>query len=152
MNKQQIYDAFDGEVSKTAIRKVGDEWMLVGRYGFVAPVDDVWDVFVCNPADMTKGLSQRKVGAILVGIYNRVFDNVADVSSVSEIYGESWGLRILDGEAYMQALSVEQIKKVLDLLGIRRSMNLSEDARAKMAQRMRALREGKSAVDEWYVE
>lgn len=55
--------------SSTAYRLVDDEYIIVGKHCRCAYLgNDQWDVWICNPADLVSGLSQRKVRSIAARI------------------------------------------------------------------------------------
>lgn len=145
-SKQQIFDAFDGRISKMAIQPVDQGFGIFGRWARILPLPgNVWDVFVCNQADMVAGLSPRKVTAVMTGIADRLDpENAPHCPDFAEQTG---GWRILDGEACSQYLSPAQILQVLSLLGIRRKKQVSEEQRKAASERFRKLREAKK-VDE----
>ena len=132
MTQSEIFSAFGGRISISAIRLLDDGWEIVGKWCRILRIGDRWDVFVCNPDDMYSGLSQRKVKAIIDGVQKRLRE-------VGKPHKNGvW--RVLDGEAYTQALDADQIVETLDLLGVRKARKLSVTQRQAMAKRMRKAR------------
>ena len=129
MNQSEIFSAFGGRISLSAIRLLDDGWEVVGKRCRILPIGETWDVFVCNPDDMYSGLSQRRVKAIISGTEKRL----SDVGKPHK--NGVW--RVLDGEAYTQALDADQIVETLDLLGIRKAKRLPDQQRRALAQRFR---------------
>ncbi len=86
MTKQQIFDAFNGYFSKVGIRQIDGEYRLIGKFVHIAPMEDcgLWDVWICNAADIPKGLTKHKLTAILKKL------------------PVSWQAERLTGEAYTQ--------------------------------------------------
>ena len=122
MNKKDIFDAFNGEISKKAIIQKDGAWRIVGKWCEIERVGDLWDIFICNPDNMTDGLGQRKV------------HNIIDRLKIPPINGT---FRILNGEAYTQVSDINLILSNLSLLGIRRKRRLSEKTRHEHAERLK---------------
>ena len=53
-------------VSPSAIKKIDDEYEIVGKFCRIIMFDD-WqiDLWLCNPANMSKGLSKRKLNNLV---------------------------------------------------------------------------------------
>ena len=122
MNQSQLFDAFKGRISKTAIRKVDDEWRIVGKFCFVTKDDDgdVWDIWICSPSNLSAGLGRRKLKHILSGF------NLPTGEGFYEATGEAWG----------KVRGTGIILQNLDLLGIRKKRQLSDAQRIKLAERL----------------
>ena len=111
MNKRQIFDAFDGKISRTAIRQFDGKWRIMGKGVEIEYLGGgIWDVFCC---DRENSLGTARVNNVL-----------AKFSSV--------GIPVvkLNGEGYTQG-SIEQIKPVvlscLRFFGIRKKRELSPE-------------------------
>ena len=114
MTKQEIFDAFDGKLSRKNITKVDGEWRLHGKDVEIEYLGDgLWDVYVCNRKDMYSGLGQRRVRNVL-----RLFSPTP--ASVTE----------LTGEGFVQG-RLEDIKPVIlehrAFLGIRKKREVTGD-------------------------
>ena len=129
MTKQEIFDAFQGEISKTAIIQKDGAWRIVGKWCEIERVGNLWDIFICNPGDMTKGLGQRKV------------NNIIDRLKIPPTNGT---FRILNGEAYTQVQDINLILQNLSLLGIRRKRRLSEKTRQALRKQLNCYRKSGS--------
>ena len=118
MNKQELYDYFDGQISKTCIHIADDgEAVVRGKYATIAVEEDGnIDVWICNNKDLPKGLGQKAVN-------NRV-------QAIPEC--RKW--RILDVEAWGKVTDKGVIQRNLKLLGIRKKMVVSESHRQKFIE------------------
>jgi len=105
MNKTEIFNAFNGQISRTAIREAGGEYWVVGKYCYVAPQDGGWDVWICNTRDLTAGLGQRKVHNLCQAIFGRIKSGPQH----KIVDGEAWGL-----------VKTETVLLNAKILGIRR--------------------------------
>lgn len=66
MNKKQIHEATGNTIARTAVNKnLAGAYSIVGKWCYIAPDGDEWDVWLCNPIDMENGLSERKLNAML---------------------------------------------------------------------------------------
>jgi hypothetical protein len=139
MNKQQLFDALGGVVSKTAIVNRDGRYAVRGKYAIVTPNEapDSFDVWVCNPADIAAGLGTRAVRfrmaairekARLIGPYGRQLDS--DESEPESACVE------LDGEAYFPSVPAAVVTACLTELGIRRKRTVSPETIQKAAERL----------------
>ncbi len=46
MNKQELFDAMKGRISKTSIKEYSGEFVIMGKYGMVSWMGDYWDVWL----------------------------------------------------------------------------------------------------------
>ena len=121
MNKTDIYNAFDGKISNTAIQRFDDEWRIVGKWCYVATDDeigDVWDIWICNPNDIAKGLSQRRVRSIILALES------TGKMKFNELTGEAWG-KVRDKDVILENLK---------LLGIRKKREVSPEQARKYTE------------------
>jgi len=112
MNKADIYKAFESKISKTAIQHRYNEWVIKGKYCIIAPDDnngDIWDIWICNPGDITAGLSQRKVKSMVCTLES------TGKMEFNELTGEAWD----------KARDKEIIFGNLKLLGIRKKRKVT---------------------------
>lgn len=128
MNKSELSQAFP-TISPTAIQERDGEFVIVGKFCLIATLGgDRWDVWLCNPKDISKGLSTRKLNVLL------------------EKLQQEEGFTALNGEAYAQVQGKELVENNLDLLGIRKRMQLSEERRKALVEHAKKLRERKYAA------
>ncbi len=132
MDKQEIFDAFDGKIAMRAIQKdnpVEGQWRIYGKQVEVEYMGDgLWDVFVCNRQDMTKEVSMIRVNRIL-GFFS----------------AQGMGITALTGEGHTQG-TLEQIKPVilsqLRYLGIPKKRQLSDEQLDALRKRMKGFNRG----------
>lgn len=155
MTKTELYLAFQEQISPTAITAKWPpnepevlplEFAVVGKFCRVVDLNyGSLDVWLCNPRDQAKGLGTGKLRNIIRGIEQRCFGEEAifdDSAPYAAINGR-W--QVLDGEAFCQHLSTEQILQSLDLLGIRRKRKVSEAQKQAGAERLANARTRKDA-------
>jgi hypothetical protein len=123
MNKQQLFDALGGVVSKTAIVNRDGRYAVRGKYAIVTP----------NEApDSTRAVRFRMAAirekARLIGPYGRQLDS--DESEPESACVE------LDGEAYFPSVPAAVVTACLTELGIRRKRTVSPETIQKAAERL----------------
>lgn len=121
MRKSKIFHAFEGNISITAIQYINDEWVIKGKYCIIAPDNnsgDIWDIWICNPGDITAGLSQRMVKSMV-----RTLESTGKME-FNELTGEAWG----------KTRDKEIILGNLKLLGIRKKRVISPEQASKNAE------------------
>jgi hypothetical protein len=123
MNKQQIFDAFDGKLSKTCIKQVDGQWRIIGRDVEIEYMgDDCWDFYVRNIENIAAGIGTGRVNNVL-----------AKFSSVGTPVAK------LNGEGYTQG-SLQQIKSVVlanrAFFGIPKKRELSEEQLENMRKNL----------------
>lgn len=126
MNKQQIFDAFDGFLSMKNIVNRDGEFNLVGKYCVISPLEDGnWDVWLCNPSNLSEGLGTGRINNL-----------VALFSTSSSVW------RKLTGEADTQ-LPLEDLKPVLlgnhARFGLKKKQVYSEAALRAKTDRLRQI-------------
>ena len=126
MNKQEIYDLFDGEIARVAIKPIPNtEFHPFGVYGKFCELehvgDGVWDLYLRNPKSPDSYLSGVRVKSFM-----------------RKFAGIGLNLVELDGEAYAQGVLDDSFKKAIlterSWLGIKKSPKLSpeqQEARKK---------------------
>ena len=101
--------------SSTAYRSVDDEWIVVGRYCRCAYLgSDQWNVWICNPADLVSGLSQRKVRAI--------------AARIADLLPLKGGFKELTGEGAYPSMSTADLLRSAPLLGIKKRRTANPEA------------------------
>jgi hypothetical protein len=130
MNKQELFAAFDGRVSKSALHVIDDEVCVVGKYCRVSPMEapDMFDLWLRNALSSTDGLGSRKLTHIIGAL------------------GTELPWCRLDGEAHV-TVRKETILNNLAVLGIRkrRATKLSDTQRADLARRLQRANAKKAA-------
>lgn len=128
MNKTEIFEAFDGLISKTAIKNGGTsgepDWYVEGKWARISPVEfGKWDVWVHNKADLAAGLTEHRVSAILKKV-----DTIVDRDVRVVRY---------DGEAAM-TLNTDEVLRCTRALGIRRTRVVSEQTKEALLAQLEA--------------
>jgi len=128
MNRQQIFDAFDGKISKSAIRDQGMGMMVYGKHCELEYMGSgLWDLYLRNPNSPASKLSGRRINQ-----FREKFQQT--------------GLRInlLDGEAWCQGELPNGLGKCilseLKWLGIRKAPQYSPEQLEALRERMRNIR------------
>ena len=125
--KKDLYDRFDQRISKKCIKHDGCEWGITGKYCRITPMDGkYWDLWLCNPKDIAKGLGTRRLSRII------------SILSAKMLPGKPF--TELTGEAYTQVATKDLILGNLSLLGINRKRIVSEQTRQASADRLARLR------------
>ena len=130
-------------VSPSAIKKIDDEYEIVGKFCRIIMFDD-WqiDLWLCNPANMSKGLSKRKlnnlVSALEVPVESTFRDKVTKPISFS----------VLEGEAWINLDLPDLILKNLKLLGIRKKRELTSIQKQSLVERLQGSSRGVSNLKE----
>jgi len=105
---------------------------------------DDWqiDLWLCNPANMSKGLSKRKlnnlVSALEVPVESTFRDKVTKPISFS----------VLEGEAWINLDLPDLILKNLKLLGIRKKRELTSIQKQSLVERLQGSSRGVSSLKE----
>jgi len=130
MTKNDLLETFP-TVSPSVIKKIDDEYEIVGKYCRIIMFDD-WqiDLWLCNPANMSKGLSKRKlnnlVSALEVPVESTFRDKVTKPISFS----------VLEGEAWINLDLPDLILNNLKLLGIRKKRELTAIQKQSLVERL----------------
>ena len=114
MNKGNLYQFFEEKISKSAIQKRDDEWVIVGKWSIVSVWDDgLIDIWLCDVKNFSLGmLGERKLTNIVTGL-GKISVKLA--------------FHRLTGEAYTQTMDKELVLLNLNLLGIRKKKQLPND-------------------------
>jgi len=109
MKKELMYQAFNYQISKTAIVKdpcVSSDFNIIGRFCIIHPNgNDVWDIWLVGGGWRLDPLGTRKIGFI---------------SKQLSKYWINGTFKELCGEAHGKVKGVEGILRNLQLLGIRK--------------------------------
>ena len=118
MNKPEIFEALNQKASMTMIMDHDGEMVIKGKFCIIAPEEnDIWDIWICNPKNIPKGLGPRKV------------NNICAALSLTTPQLD-WVM--LDREAWCKCEGTDTIIKNLVSLGIRRKRILSPEHLAQM--------------------
>lgn len=116
-----IRHVFGDDVSSVAFKLIDGELNIIGKWCRITLEDNgVFDLWICNTADLQKGLGAQKVRNVISRLNSPVG------STFHELTGEGWG-KVRDKEIILQNLP---------LLGIRRKRRISDEQRKKMAEQL----------------
>lgn len=122
MNLREI---FGKDISSSAFKIIDGELNIVGRYCRISlEGDGLFDIWICNHADIQKGLSTVRVRNIISRL------NPPVGSPFHELTGEAWG-RVQGKEIILQNHP---------LLGIRKKRRVSDEQRKQMAEQLKKYR------------
>jgi hypothetical protein len=123
--KQEIFDFFDGVISKSAIRNIDGEFMVVGHKCQIAlEEDDLIDVWIHNTKDISAGLGAWAVRNRLNLFISESTDTLVE----------------LNGEGYARGRVKDIILNNTSALGIKKKRNYSQKALEEKRLRMKKLR------------
>lgn len=126
MNLREI---FGNDVSSSAFQMIDTELNIVGKWCRITQDSElVFDVWICNHADLNSGLGQRKVRNIISRL------NSPAGSPFHELTGEAWG-KVRDKEIILENLPV---------LGIKKKRRVSDEQRKSMALQLKNISRRKS--------
>jgi len=119
MTKNDLLKTFP-TVSPSAIKKIDDEYEIVGKFCRIIMFDDGRiDLWLCNPANMVKGLSKRKLNSLVSVL------EVPVESTFSDKVTKFIPFNALEGEAWVNLDLPDLILNNLKLLGIRKKRELT---------------------------
>jgi len=130
MTKDDLLKTFP-TVAPSAIKKIDDEYEIVGKFCRIIIFDDGQiDLWLCNPTDMLKGLSKRKL--------NRLVDalEVPVESTFNDKTTKSISFNVLDGEAWINLDLPDLILNNQKLLGIRKKRELTPIQKQSLVERL----------------
>jgi len=135
MTKNDLLQTFP-TVSPSAIKIIDDEYEIVGKFCRIIMFDD-WqiDLWLCNPANMVKGLSKRKLNNLISALEVPVGSTFNDQAT------ESISFNVLDGEAWINLDLPDLILNNMKLLGIRKKRVLTAIQKQSLVERL----QGKAA-------
>ena len=130
MTKNDLLETFP-TVSPSVIKKIDDEYEIVGKYCRIIMFDD-WqiDLWLCNPANMDKGLSKRKLNSLVSAL------EVPVESTFSDKVTKSISFSVLEGEAWINLDLPDLILNNLKLLGIRKKRELTSIQKQSLVERL----------------
>lgn len=107
--------------SSSAYRCIDDEWIIVGKHCRCAYLgSNCWDVWVCNPADLVAGLTQRKVRSI--------------AARIAELFPLPGGFIELTGEGVYPCMSTAELLQSAPVLGIKKRRAANPDATRRLVE------------------
>ncbi len=119
MTKNDLLETFP-TVSPSVIKKIDDEYEIVGKFCRIIMFDDGRiDLWLCNPSNMFKGLSKRKLNSLVSAL------EVPVESTFSDKVTKSISFSVLEGEAWINLDLPDLILNNLKLLGIRKKRELT---------------------------
>ena len=118
-----LKETFKNDVSSGSFKIVDSEKRLVGKWGQISIIDDVFDIWLIKP-DLTP-LTERKLTVI------------------QKILPDNPPLIRLTGEAYFQTKNEELVRKCIPFLGIRKRKQQSLETIRKNTKRLANLREAR---------
>ena len=130
-------------VSPSAIKKIDDEYEIVGKFCRIIMFDD-WqiDLWLCNPANMSKGLSKRKLNSLVSAL------EVPVESTFRDKVTKSISFSVLEGEAWVNLDLPDLILNNLKLLGIRKKRELNSIQKQSLVERLQGSSRGVSNLEE----
>ena len=130
MTKNDLLETFP-TVSPSVIKKIDDEYEIVGKYCRIIMFDD-WqiDLWLCNPANMFKGLSKKKLNSLVSAL------EVPVESTFSDKVTKSRSGSVLEGEAWINLDLPDLILNNLKLLGIRKRRKLTSVQKQSLVERL----------------
>ena len=135
MTKSDLLKTFP-TVSPSAIKIIDDEYEIIGKFCRIIMFDngqiDLW--LLCNPANMVKGLSKRKLNSLVSVL------EVPVESSFKDKVTKSISFNVLDGEAWINLDLPDLILNNLKVLGIRKKRMLSTEQKAALTERLNKVR------------
>lgn len=131
MTKSEVLMLFP-TVSPSVIKKIEDEYEIVGKFCRVIIFDDgKIDLWLCNPKKMFNGLSKRKLDSLVKAL------EVPTKGSLNDQTKESISFTVVDGEAWLNLDLPDLILNNLKVLGIRKKRELSISQRQSLVKRLK---------------
>ena len=118
-------------VSPSAIKVIDDEYEIVGKFCRIIMFDDGQiDLWLCNPANMVKGLSKRKLNNLVSAL------EVPVESTFNDKVIKPIPFNVLEGEAWINLDLPDLILNNLKLLGIRKKRELTYIQKQSLVERL----------------
>ena len=130
MTKNDLLKTFP-TVSPSAIKKIDDEYEIVGKFCRIIMFDDGQiDLWLCNPSNMVKGLSKRKLNSLVSAL------EVPVESTFRDKVTKPISFNVLEGEAWVNLDLPDLILNNLKLLGIRKKRELTAIQKQALVERL----------------
>ena len=142
MTKNDLLEIFP-TVSPSVIKKIDDEYEIVGKFCRIIMFDD-WqiDLWLCNPSNMVKGLSKRKLNNLVSAL------EVPVESTFNDKVIKPIPFNVLEGEAWINLDLPDLILNNLKLLGIRKKRELTAIQKQSLVERLQGSSRGVSNLKE----
>jgi len=130
MTKNDLLKTFP-TVSPSAIKIIDDEYEIVGKFCRIIMFDE-WqiDLWLCNPTNMVKGLSKRKLNSLVSVL------EVPVESTFNDQVTKPIPFSVLEGEAWINLDLPDLILNNLKLLGIRKRRELTYIQKQSLVERL----------------
>ena len=130
MTKNDLLKIFP-TVSPSAIKVIDDEYEIIGKFCRIIMFDD-WriDLWLCNPSNMVKGLSKRKLNSLVSAL------EVPVESAFRDKVTKPIPFNVLEGEAWINLDLPDLILNNLKLLGIRKKRELTAIQKQSLVERL----------------
>ena len=130
MTKNDLLETFP-TVSPSVIKKIDDEYEIVGKFCRIIMLDNRQiDLWLCNPSNMSKGLSKRKLNSLVSALEMPV------ESTFSDKVTKPISFSVLEGEAWINLDLPDLILNNLKLLGIRKKRELTAIQKQSLVERL----------------
>ncbi len=130
MTKNDLLKTFP-TVSPSAIKMIDNEYEIVAKFCRIIMFDKGQiDLWLCNPANMVKGLSKRKLNSLVSAL------EVPVESTFSDKVTKSISFSVLEGEAWINLDLPDLILNNLKLLGIRKKRVLTPAQKQSFVERL----------------
>jgi hypothetical protein len=73
--KKEVFEFFDEKISTSSIAKDGDDWVVRGKHGDIAVMDNTVDCWITS-ANSKRSFGQRKINLIIAGLPADVIENL----------------------------------------------------------------------------
>ena len=103
MTRKELEIAFQDKLSRQCFVQRDGEWVLQSKWCAIERVGEYWDIWLCTPLDIAKGLSVRKINNVISGFDSRPLQ-------------PRWEL--LTGEAFTRVLGTDVILRSAAVLGL----------------------------------
>ncbi len=130
MTKDDLLKTFP-TVAPSAIKKINDEYEIVGKFCRVIMFDDgTIDLWLCNPTDMFNGFSKRKLNSLVSAL------EVPVESTFNDKVTKPISFSVLEGEAWINLDLPDLILNNLKVLWIRKKRELSSTQKQSLVERL----------------
>ena len=119
----ELKDTFGQDFAIKSFQTIDGEQRIVGKYGQISKIGKLWDVWFVQP-DLSP-LTMHRI--------NRIERELSIGSAFVK----------LNGEAFVQTRDLELVRRMVDYCGIRKRRKVSDEFRAKAAERFEKMRADK---------
>ena len=100
MTRKELETAFQGKLSRRCFIQRDGEWVLQSKWCVIERVGDYWDIWLCTPLDIAKGLGARKIKNVIRG-----FNSGPTQPRWTVLTGEAF-TRVLDADVILRSVAV----------------------------------------------